>query len=243
MLEICLCEDQIAIRQQLSGWISGFCMLSDLDVCLSLATDNPTLVLEYAKSVTNPVLFFLDIDLGHELNGMDLAREIRELNKESFIVFITTKSEMAPLTFKYQLEALDFIIKDEAEDEIRQRLISSIKTAIKRHVKPVDGKVLQIKTDDKVVALPMSEILYIETTPVRYKLKLHTATRRLSINGELKKMAGEVDERFVRAHQSYLVNRDHIKEIDYSGNMITLTDGSEIPLSRSGKKLLRELMR
>lgn len=242
MLDICICEDEATIRQKMAHLVSNFCMFSELDASLVLATENPTLVLEFYKSASNPVLFFLDIDLGTEIDGMKLAGQIRELNKESFIVFFTTKSEMAPMTFKYQLEALDFIVKDADEEEIKSRIRSSIQTAVKRHLKATASKVFQIKHDDKVIQLPMEDILYIETTGTRYKLNLHTAKRRISMNGELKKIEQELDERFIRCHQSYLVNRDHIAEYNFKGQELTLSDGSVIQMSRSGRKLLKSIL-
>lgn len=239
MLDICICEDEVVSRQKMANLVSNYCMISELDASLVLVTENPTWVLEFFKSATNPVLFFLDIDLGAEIDGMKLAQKIRELNKESFIVFFTTKSEMAPMTFKYQLEALDFIVKDADEDEIKSRIRSSINTAVKRHLKTTTSQILQIKHDDKVILLPMEDILYIETTGTRYKLNLHTEKRRISMNGELKKVQQELDERFIRCHQSYLVNGDHIAECNFKNQELTLSDGSVISMSRSGKKLLK----
>jgi len=243
MLDIYICEDETAIRQKMANLVSNFCLFSELDTDLVLATENPTLVLESFKSATNPVLFFLDIDLGAGMNGMELAEKIRELNKGAFIVFFTTKSEMAPMTFKYQLEALDFIVKDESEEEIKSRIISSIKTAVARHVKTSAGKAFQIKHDDKILQIPMEDILYIETTGTRYKLNLHTAKRRINMNGELKKVEQDLDERFIRCHQSYLVNRDHISEYNFAGNELTLSDGSVVFMSRNGKKLLKSVIK
>ena len=240
MLDICICEDIPAIRKKMANLISNFCMFTELDVTLALATENPHLVLDFYKSATNPVLFFLDIDLGVDIDGMQLAQKIRELNKGCFIVFFTTKSEMAPMTFKYQLEAMDFIVKDSTEEEIKARVISSITTAVTRSLKGGNTKFFQIKQDDKVIQLPMEEILYIETTGIRYKLMLHTAKRRLNINGELKKIEEELDDRFIRCHQSYLINLNQVDTYDFPGNELTLTDGSVIPMSRSGKRLIKE---
>lgn len=242
MLEICICEDNQALRQKISQWVGNFCLLSELDANLALSTENPLLVLEYYRMVSQAVLFFLDIDLGTQMDGMELAQKIREYHKDAFIVFFTTKSEMAPLTFKYQVEALDFIVKDGDEDEIKERILSTIRTAVARHVKTGTGKVFQVKQDDKVIQLPLDEIIYIETTGTRYKLNLYTHQRRLSLNGELKKIEADLDERFIRSHQSFLVNRDHITAYQFPKNEFTLSDGSVIPMSRAGKKILKDLL-
>jgi len=241
MLQICICEDDKAIQKRMATLVRDFCLLSELDTELALVTENPYETLEFAKSATHPLLFFLDIDLGVDMDGMELAKAIRALNKPTFLVFFTTKSEMAPLTFRYQLEALEFIVKDSDEADIKVRIRSCITTATARHVKPANGKIFQIKHDDKVIQIPMDEILYIETTPTRRKLNLYTLNRRLTLNGELKKIEDELDERFVRCHQSYLVNAEQIAQYDFAGNELTLTDGSVLLMSRAGKKLLKAL--
>ena len=53
---------------------------------------------------------------------MELAREIRKDNPFAIIVFTSSHSEFALLTFRYQVAALDFIPKDLADDLFRIRL-------------------------------------------------------------------------------------------------------------------------
>ena len=236
MLDICICEDDLAIRQRMASLVSDYCLWSELDANLVLVSESPKVVLDFFKGAVNPVLFFLDIDLGADMDGLELAAKIREINKEAFIVFFTTKSELAPMTFRYQLEALDFIVKDGDQEEIKSRIRSSIETAVTRSVKSGSGRVFSFKHDDKVVQIPIADILYIETTGTRYKLNLHTESRRLSINGELKKFEAELGEGFVRCHQSCLVNVGQIAEI--AGSELMLSDGSVVPLSRGGRKLV-----
>lgn len=44
--------------------------------------------------------YYLDIDLGQEMNGIDLADKIRTIDVTGKFTFITTHEEMAPLTLK-----------------------------------------------------------------------------------------------------------------------------------------------
>jgi DNA-binding LytR/AlgR family response regulator len=51
-------------------------------------------------------------------------------------------------------------------------------------------------------------------------------------------------EKFIRVHKSHIVNIEHISKYSKGdGGMITMKDGSEIPVSRSRKaKLLKKLL-
>ncbi|SND11434.1 response regulator [Streptococcus pneumoniae] len=57
-------------------------------------------------------LFFLDIEIrNEEMKGLEVARKIREQDPYALIVFVTTHSEFMPLSFRYQVSALDYIDK------------------------------------------------------------------------------------------------------------------------------------
>ncbi|MBA5760556.1 response regulator, partial [Escherichia coli] len=50
-------------------------------------------------------LYFLDIDLGQpDMNGFELAQEIRKFDPRGFIIFITTHAELSYMTFTYKVE-------------------------------------------------------------------------------------------------------------------------------------------
>ena len=53
-------------------------------------------------------LFFLDIEIrNEEMKGLEVARRIRDRDPYALIVFVTTHSEFMPLSFRYQVSALD----------------------------------------------------------------------------------------------------------------------------------------
>ena len=48
--------------------------------------------------------------------------------------------------------------------------------------------------------------------------------------------------RFLRCHRSYLVNRSKISKVYLSQNILVLSGGEEIPLSRSYKPAVKSFM-
>ena len=239
MLDIYICEDNEQQRAFAASFISGYCAIGGLDAAVVLASHSPEDILTH-WSGQNPALFFLDIDLRAGMNGIELARRIRERGQsvpKVFIVFLTTHTEMTMLTFQYKVEALDFIAKDNP-DNIKKKIGECIDVALRRHTANGSSKTVRINVDDKVVFLDMDEIIYIETTHVRHKLRLHTKSRVLEFNAELKAMGERLDGRFVRCHKSYLINRDKIAAIDKRGNTVKMVNNSTCSISRNAKKLL-----
>ena len=227
MLDIYICEDTAEILEHTKKTIENHLIIENLDAQLVLASSHPQEVLSHYQACQNPALFFLDIDLGTNINGIQLASDIRQLNKQCFIVFITTHLEMTLLTFQYKVEAMDFIVKPAST----QQLQDCIHTALNR-ISQNKPNTLQIKVDDKTIYLDQNDIIYIETTPQRHKLRLHTQTRALEFNGKL----SDFETQFVRTHKSFVVNPRQIKE--KSSDTLVMTNGDKIPLSRTGKKLI-----
>ncbi|MGW8251586.1 MAG: LytTR family transcriptional regulator DNA-binding domain-containing protein, partial [Anaerolineales bacterium] len=105
---------------------------------------------------------------------------------------------------------------------------------------------IPVRIDEKVVLLDPVSILYAEAESGRARLQ--TADRSLPTQFTM----SELEERlsrsgFFRAHRSYLVNLQHVKEvIPYTRNSFTLRlddeTGTEIPLSKSAAGELRELL-
>jgi len=239
MLDIYICEDNTAQREFAANFITEYCKMKKLPVSVTLASPIPAQILSHSNNRNNPALYFLDIDLNTDINGIELARQIRESTKPSqkvFIVFLTARTELTMMTFQYKVEAMDFIAKDRPSD-MKARIAECIKTALER----MDVSVyepLQIVVNDQLMKVNIDEIVLIETTHVRHKLRLHTQNRMLEFNGELKKVEEQLDERFIRSHKSYLINKDKIVSINKKENTLTMSNNSICPLSRNGKKWL-----
>ncbi|MCL2286821.1 MAG: LytTR family DNA-binding domain-containing protein [Firmicutes bacterium] len=238
MLNIYICEDNIKQREFMTSFITDHCLFQSLDAHVALSTSSPEDILSHYKNVDEPALFFLDIELNAKINGIELASRIRGMGKKAAIVFITTHSEMTFVTFQYKVEALDFIVKDNAAN-IKHKIAECIKIALERYTVATDkGKTVKISAEDKVIILDMDDIILIETTPMRHKLRLHTQSRILEYNGELKAMEGQLDERFIRCHKSCIINKNKITVINKRDNTVTMANHSICPVSRAAKKLI-----
>ena len=192
------------------------------------------------KGGENPSLFLLDIDLKANINGIELGRLIREQTepeRKVFIVFLTVHSEMTLMTFQYKVEALDFIAKDKPAN-MKSKIKECIDTSLTRSVGGGKAKPIQINVNDKIIQLGMDEIICIETTHVRHKLRLYTKTRAMEFNGELKHIEEQLDERFIRCHKSFIINKDKISHIDKKANTVAMINNCVCLVSKNGKKLL-----
>lgn len=242
MLHVLICEDDPHYRSKIESIVKSYIATEDVRVELALSTDNPEQVLEYLNKHTNKrSLYFLDIDLRHEIDGITLGAKIREIDRYAKIVFITTHDELAYLTFKYKVAALDYIVKN-SPGHIEMRTIGCITTAYERYLqeKSADPKYFKTDAGSEVWKVPHNDILFFETHPlVERRVVLHTETGKVDFRGALRDVAKLVPE-FYRCHQSYIVNPSKIVRIEKSARIAVLVDGTELFVA---EKKMSELAR
>lgn len=240
MLKIFICEDNNEYRKEVEKIIENILIIENYDIEIKKIYRESNEILNSIDRVNETGIYFLDIDLGTDINGIELASKIREIDPTGFIVFITTHGEMSWLTFKYKVEAMDYIIKEEVEN-LNEKLHECIKEAIKRYeINKDENKIFVAKSRDKVIRVQYEEIMFFETSQTIHKVKLHSVNRQVEFYAKMKDLEKEVGDKFVRCHNSYLINKDKIKEIDIKNRTITMSNGETCLVSDKGMKLLRK---
>lgn len=243
MIDIYICEDNVYHRNVITQFISNYILIEDMDMKVVQSTSNPLELLETAQHTNNTGLFFLDIDLQAELNGLQLAKEIRILQPRCYIIFITSYADLSFMTFQYKVEALDYIVKDN---------IDNIKTKIKDCLLDVNEKYLAInskitknfiiKHGERRIPIDYNEIIFFEISPNIHKIILHGKKRTLEFNGQLKEIESQVNKRFYRCHRSYLINLDNITYVDFNTLTVYMKNTETCPISIRAKKGLKKLL-
>jgi len=223
MLSIFICEDDLAQRQKMEKIVSDFVMIEDLDMEMVVVTHNPDDVLDYLdKNPQTTGLYFLDVDLGHEMDGIALATKIRQIDDLGKIIFITTHGEMSHMTFMYKIEALDYIIKD-IPGGIDNRVRDCIKVAHERYLndKNPDKKIYKINQAGSVRVFDQADIMFISSSDVPHTLTLHFDNSQIDYSGSLKDAELALPD-FYRCHKSYLVNPKNVQEIHKATNEVEM---------------------
>lgn len=152
MLPVFICEDNRMQRERLTKYIEDYIMVEHFDMKLELSTGDPFELVSRMPTHQGMGLYFLDIDLGQpDMNGFELAQEIRKFDPRGFIIFITTHAELSYMTFTYKVEALDYIIKDDI-DLLHDRVLACMKQAEERISNDQDmQKYFTFKVSDKKI--------------------------------------------------------------------------------------------
>lgn len=232
MIQIYLCEDNQEQLETYSKIIKNALTLDDFSFVFTLAASSPYALLEKRKENKNIGLYFLDIDLQSDINGIELARQIRTLDPRGYIVFITTHSEMMKLTFQYKVEAMDFILKD-SPDEIPGCIRHCLNAAKENYILLQTQKEnnISIKLDNMIVRLNLNDIIFIESDSSPHRLIIHTSHGVKRIPGTLRKLELNLDSQFCRCHNSFLVNMEHVISFDKETRQLVMDNQERCPVS------------
>lgn len=240
MLGVFICEDNDIQRRQIESFIRNYLLIEELDMEIQCSTDKPEALLGYLEKYPNRRgIYFLDVDLGCEMNGIELGAKIREKDIHGKIVFITTHDELLALTFKYKVEAMDYILKENGVANIQDRVREALEQAHKHHQK--DGvemdAFIQLKIGSQVRVFDLQKVMFFETAPTPHKLILHLSNSTIEFYGKINEIS-ELADPLIRIHKSYVINHKNIATIDKKKRVVTMKNGESCLLSiRSIKQL------
>lgn len=201
---------------------------------------------EYVEADAINQLYFLDIDIkGESRKGFDVAQYIRAHNPYAIIVFVTTHSEFATLTYSYKVSALDFIEKELGNEAFKNRIRDCVEYT-RRNLIENDQVLDYFEYDFKgsKFSIPFNDIYYIETTGGTNKLRVVGKNFAKEFRGSLAHIMEQAEnqERFFSPHKSFLVNIDHIQGYDKKNKEVLLYEDRRIPISRLKVKVLKDIL-
>lgn len=215
-MKIAICEDDAVIAESLKIYIKDF--LESREIAHTIKTFDTALKFYSSTDVFD--LVFLDCKLP-DSNGMEIAKHLRKTNKKTTIIFTTSYSEYVfesfeVNTFRYLLKP----ITKEVVNKTMTAFIDNFDQYSKIDIPTAGGE---------TVFVNLPEIMYIESsgryTTVRLNSTSYISTKTLAT------FQSEINSfKFYRTHRTFLVNMKYISDIQ--GNIITLTNGEKVSISR-----------
>lgn len=207
MLNFVLCDDNAIILEKLEQMLCKLFEKNDYDAQVGFKSDNVDDILEYIK--TNKVhVLFLDINLQSNISGIDLASQIRKIDKEVYIIFTTGHLEYALVAYK--VKTFDYLAKPitiERLEDTLDRLFSDLSNIPKKYL-----------TLNNKNIIDQNDIQYIKKDGM--KLIVCTHNRKYETYSSFSKIQDCLPDNFVRCHKSYIANMDNITNIESATNTI-----------------------
>lgn len=175
-------------------------------------------------------IYILDIEMP-DMNGMELAKEIRRRKPDCRIIFVTSYSRYA--LESYEIDAYQYILKD----KLAARLPAVLKKLFAEAREERDGAYYIISTDSRQERFRCRDIIriYKEGKNAVFVTKEHVYKQRTSLS-EVKR--GLPPEEFIFIERGIIVNLRHVYGIKKNG--IELSNGEIAMASRAYSQKVKE---
>lgn len=218
-MNIIVCDDEKIFREQVRQEVEEY--FGKLDCNCVEYKDGMELVEDYKKGRQMDAVF-LDIEM-EQVDGMDAAKQLRELGLQAPILFLTSHVELA--MDGYEVAAFRFLPKPIVKEKLL-RALADLKEEL------FEKQKMMIHYEGEDVVLFVDDIIYIEAMNNSISIVLtdgeYTIRKKLS---DIEKELKELSDHFFRVHRGYLINLAHVKK--HQTKEVLLTGDVSLPISRS----------
>lgn len=227
MIKIAIVEDEAIYAKQLQEFLRQYEKENGESFEITLFSDGDTIVNRYKAQFD---IILMDVQMKF-MDGMSAAEEIRKVDTEVVIIFITNMAQYA--IRGYAVDALDYVLKPVSYFAFSQRLNRAIGRMKKR-----EQKMISLNIKGGAVRIDAADIYYIESQG--HNLIVHTASGNYESVGTMKTLEDKLqDLNFFRGNKGYLINLAHVEGILDGCAMVK---GEALPLSRARKKDFMEAL-
>jgi len=249
-LKALIVDDEYPAREQLRHLLRNF---EEVEVIGEAA--NAQEAWHLARAINYSVVF-LDINMPG-LNGLELARQLKQLDGPPQVIFTTAHNDFALQAF--ELDAADYLLKPFDEERLGKALARASRLArahggLPAPVPPAAttgggaaelGRI-PVENRGKMMLVDEADIVYACSEDAYVFVKLFK--EKVLTRYTLKELEGRLRRRnFFRAHRQYLVNLKKVREIVpyFKGSFALVMDDAdrtEVPVSRAQAKALRKVL-
>lgn len=238
MITAAICDDEQAMLDYLYEHILAEFKRQGTDIQIDKFTSGKDFLNAHKAEPFEVV--FLDIRMP-DIDGFDVAAEIRGLSEKTYIIFITTENALVYDSFSFQ--PFDFIPKTMPSEKLGNE---SKMTFLERHISSAIERLIPKFALSQQICLELAhgEKTFVLPSNIRLIRSVGNYVEYDIIGRETVKQRKKLDyvetelskQLFLRVHKSYIINMKFIKNISFSKSTIIMDDDSMITISKSQRK-------
>ncbi len=224
--------------------------LTELTTCvkdaLAMITDSDSRV--YACEDEAGFLSTIDkIDLSdanciafEEGSGQETVKQLRARFPLGSLMLIVDESLSPRQYIRPGILSSSILLRPYTREEMTQTIGEFISDCIKVDTVTND-EMFVIESKDGITKIPYESILFFETALKKVYIRLKK--EEYGFYDTLDDLSKRLPDHFVRCHRSYIVNQHKIRQFSTSDNILILDGEFTVPVSRSYKDEVREIMK
>ena len=221
MINIILCDDNAALLEHYTKLLNELGQKHNLNISIKPFKSGESLLFNLSENVNQADIIYLDIVM-HNTNGIEVAKQLRDSNCHSEIIFLTSSEEYVFESF--DSSPLHYIIKgSHSERENFERIfLRAIELAQNK-----EKAVICFENKQETKNIKLHEITYFEIRGRKITVYNNNESFEFyeTMDGLQNKLPSEI---FVRCHRSYIVNIKYIGT--FTSKLLSLATGEEIPI-------------
>lgn len=190
-------------------------------------------LMDEIKETSYHKIYILDIELGNNSSGIQIAKKIREIDWDSQIIFVTNHDKMFETVYRSVYQVFDFI---EKFHEFETRLVNDLNIILS---KKFDNKMFSYAGKHVDLKVYFRSILYVYRDANERKVIMVTDSNRFVVGMTINEIFEKLDDRFIFTQRSCIANKDRIQKFDWVNKRFVLDNGDEI--SKLSKKYKKEV--
>lgn len=222
-MNIAIVDDNRAYLNKLSQGIRDWAKKMCVPISIS-AFASPEVFLAQAEDRFDFDALMFDVSMP-SVDGITLARKIREVHPAIPIIFVSDYMQFSPLG--YEVNAVRYLNK--AADDFPEKLCESLNYVY--FILTTTGTTYTIHTKNTVIDVPFRDIIFFEAR--NHKLHIKTVSHEYSEWKTMQELVCELPDFFVQTSRSYIINVCHCLSI--LPNEVVMTGDIHIQLSRTYK--------
>lgn len=246
MIGIIICDDD-RFMLELSCKLTEKCIKQhDLSAKIVCKSTNYSDIIHFLKNNKNTYLYFLDLDFGSLApNGIDIAKNIKEIEPLSKIVFVTSHDNLGINILKSGVEAFGFIEKTPDTKKMMtdyKKYITLVQelNITKSSDKKNSRKIVLPVGIDESITFPVSQILYVESVKtISHFICYHTIDgSKISVRDTIENALSKLGDDFMKSHRSIIINKKHV--IAVNDGLVKFSNGLQTVCSFRLKNIVTE---
>lgn len=189
-----------------------------------------------------PLIHLLIYDICDSAS-MEFLWEIRKAYRQTMVMIVADTS-VSPMEYiKPGLRASSLLLKPWTREQLYDVLHDFFDEYLAVSERRPDDtqSVYMVETKEGTINIPYEQIYFFEAR--EKKIYVCAGKEEFGFYSTIDKLAGELPAYFMRCHRGFIVNRKKIRKVVLSQNTLYLSDGFDVPLSRSYKAALKEMMK
>ena len=214
---VAVVDDNVTDAEFVKGILNGWAQLRQVAVQAVVFPSAESFLFQYAEDKDWDILL-LDIEMG-AMDGVTMAKRVRQSNEAVQIVFITGYSDY--IAEGYEVAALHYLMKPVN----REKLLTVLDRALEKRKQ--EERCLNLEAYGEMVRLPFYEIRYLD---VHQNYVTVHAKADYTVKRTLGDFEKELDDRFCRVGRGMILNLKYIQRV--TKTEVRLSDGTVLPLPR-----------